>query len=326
MKTPRLIALAAFLVHSLALLPGAVFAGPDSAPSMRDNKQIEPRAEYKKGAPLPLHTLEGTGGVLITPMAYLVNAGAPEGCLFSLPSVSATYVNANKKNITSVAITEVIAGRVELGFSANRFGLGSLPENVRNATGVQIDDDVYLFNFNARGVVLPENSFDLPLPSVVVGVHGKLNAGVDRIDKQLGGALGSIGYRRDYGVDFTVTASKTFPKAIFDRTLILTGGLRLSQASNLGYLGFGSVYNPTFEGNFAYNLTPWLWLAGEYRMKAANYTNIGSLIREEQDWFTVGLAFVPNDHFTATLGYGYFGNVLDTSEKAGIAVQTKWEF
>ncbi|PTY03415.1 hypothetical protein DB346_05905 [Verrucomicrobia bacterium LW23] len=326
MKAPQM--LASVLVAALALTSSLTcsFAGPDApAPEFRDSKKVEPRDEYKKGAPLPLHTLEGTGGVLITPMAYLVSAGSPNG-IAGLPAVSATYVNANKKNIASLAVTETLYGRVELGFAANRFDLGSLPDNVHNATGIAIEDDVFLYNFNVRGLVLEENYCDMPLPAITVGIHGKYNDGVDTIDKQLGGALGSIGYRRDWGVDFTLTASKTFPKTLFDKPLILTAGMRLSQASNLGYLGFGSTYNPTFEANFAYNITPWLWFAGEYRMKEKNYTPIGSLIREEQDWYTLGFAIVPNNHFTATVGYGYFGNVLDTSEKAGFAIQTKWEF
>jgi hypothetical protein len=50
------------------------------------------------------------------------------------------------------------------------------------------------------------------------------------------------------------------------------------------------------------------------------------LVRPEQDWWTVGAAFVLNKNATVTAGYGYFGNVLNTVEKAGWALQFKYEF
>jgi hypothetical protein len=37
--------------------------------------------------PLPLHSIEGTGGILITPTAYLVNPG-PKDSFFSNPGIS----------------------------------------------------------------------------------------------------------------------------------------------------------------------------------------------------------------------------------------------
>lgn len=50
-------------------------------------------AKPQKAAPLPLFTIDGVGGVVLTPIAYLVNPG-PEGTDFALPSFGATYVNA----------------------------------------------------------------------------------------------------------------------------------------------------------------------------------------------------------------------------------------
>ncbi len=287
--------------------------------------QSDKPAKDEKGAPLPLHTIEGTGGILITPTAYLVNPG-PKDQIFGLPSVSGTYINADQKNIEVFALTETLVQRVELGFSASRFGTGSLRNSVLDAGGPDIRrDDVYLYNFNVRGLIIPENSFNVPVPAITAGISYKYNDGIAQINNRLGGALTNIGYKSNDGVDFTLTASKTFPK-VFDRALLLSAGVRFSEASQLGYVGFGDTYQATFEGNIAYSLTDWLWLAGEYRQKDNPYTRIGNLVRPEEDWYTVGLAFVPNNHITITVGYGYFGNVLDTSEKTGVAAQVKYEF
>ncbi len=203
--------------------------------------------------PLPFHTIEGYGGGAITPMAYLVNPGKT-GDIFGLPSVAFSNVIMGKKNLQALTFTEVLFGRIELGYGLNRFGIGTLDDDIRKATGIDINrDEVWLHNFNLRGLLIEENSFGLPLPAVTTGVHFKINEGISDVNRRLGGALDSIGYEKASGVDFTLTASKTFlDKWTLSRPLILTGGLRNSSASQLGFLGFGDDRAWTFEGSAAY--------------------------------------------------------------------------
>ncbi len=279
----------------------------------------------EKAPPLPLHTIDGVGGVVITPIAYLVNPG-PEGTKAGLPSISETFVNAGQKDVESFVITETLWRRVELGFSASRFGTGSLGTDVQKATGIDIArSDVWLYNLNVRALVLLENSFNLPTPAVTLGVQGKINDGISSINNNLHGALTSIGYRHDKGVDLVATASKLFPN-VFHRPLIVSGSLRLSAADQLGYLGFSDTYRPSAEGNVVYLITDRLALAGEYRQKRSPYGSIGNLVRIEDDWWTIGAAYVLNNHSTVTVGYGHFGNVLNTVENTGFALSLKYEF
>lgn len=308
--------LSAALVASIQLisLPALALAGEPS-------KETNPPVPEEKAPPLPLHTIEGEGGLVITPVAYLVNPG-PKGTLVSLPSFSTTYVKANQKNIEAFAISETLFERLELSYSPSRFGLGTLGNSVRSATGIQLNrSDVFLHNLNARVAVLPESKF---LPAITAGAQFKINDGIASINDQLGGALSSIGYEHKNGVDFTLTATKAFSN-VLNRTLLITTGVRLSKASQLGYVGFGDTYHPTFEGNIAYSLTPRLWLAGEYRQKTNPYGSIGTLVRPERSWYTAGLAFIINNHATVTAGYGHFANVLDTYENKGWALQVKYE-
>ncbi len=58
--------------------------------------QAESDYEKSKGPALPLHTLNGEGGILITPVAYLSNPG-PKEEIAGLPSFSATYVTLVKR-------------------------------------------------------------------------------------------------------------------------------------------------------------------------------------------------------------------------------------
>ena len=247
-----------------------------------------------------------------------------------MPSTSVTYVNAGTKNVESAVFTETLFGRVELGYAASRFGTGNLVTDVKNLTTIDIADSVVVHNFNARVLALPEGSFGLPLPAVTVGASYKYNDGISDINQRLGGALTGIGYNSNSGTDFTLTATKAFPK-VFGRPLLVTTGLRLSEAEQLGYLGFGDKYRPTFEGNLAYGITDWLWLATEFRGKANAYQPIpnpkgGYLVGREDNWWTVGAAFVINPHATVTVGWGHFGQLLNTTENKGLAVQAKYEF
>jgi hypothetical protein len=296
----------------------------------KDSKKVV-TTTTEKAPPLPLHTIEGVGGVVITPIAYLVNPG-PAGTTFGLPATSVTYVKANSKNVESAVLTETLFGRLELGYAPSRFGVGNLVDDVKAATTVNISDSVVVHNFNARFLALPENSFNLPVPAITLGASYKYNDGIEKINNQLGGALTSIGYKSNDGVDFTLTATKAFPK-VFGRPLILSAGLRYSEAEQLGYLGFGDTYKATFEGNIVYLVTDWLALAAEFRGKAGQYNQIadplkkgGYLVGGEDNWWTLGAAFIINPHSTITVGYGNFGQLLNTTEDKGVAVSAKYEF
>ncbi len=121
--------------------------------------QSAPKQKAEKGAPLPLFTIDGVGGVVLTPIAYLVNAGA-EGTEIGLPSFGATYVNVRQKNVESFAVSETLFRTVEVGYNASRFGTGSLQSDVLQYAGANIDrNDVWLHTFNIRANVISENDF-----------------------------------------------------------------------------------------------------------------------------------------------------------------------
>ena len=285
----------------------------------------------EKAPPLPIHTIEGVGGLVITPIAYLVNPG-PSGTRIGLPSISATYVNAGEKDLETLALTETFFGRVELGYGISRLGIGTLVDDVKEVTTITLADYVVLHNLNARVLVLPENSFDLPLPSVVLGASYKYNDGISKMNRQLGVALPTIGYRCNEGMDFTLTATKQFPK-VFSRPLITTAGLRMSKAEQLGYFGFGDKYRATFESNIAYGIADWLWLAAEFRGNADAYQQIakpkpkgGALVDRVDNWWAVGVTVLLSRHATVTVGWGHLGPVLNTTENKALGVQAKFEF
>jgi hypothetical protein len=309
-------------------------ADPAAAPAAAGEKPgatTEPATAlpYVKGPPLPFHTIEGYGGGAITPIAYLVNPPAP-GNIFGLPAGAFSYVNLGSKNLEAFTVTENIAGRVELGYGADHFDFGTLRSDIQSATGININhNDEWLHNFNVRVLALPEGSFNLPLPALTLGASLKYNDTISSVYNTLGGRGGplyAIGYRRDWGADFTQTFTKAFPH-VFGRPLILSAGLRESDAANLGFLGFTDTYKVGFEGNIVYLPTDWLLVAYEYRNKPRGFSaDIPGLINQEQDWHAFDVSWLINKRATLVAGYGIFGNLANSKANSAWWLQVKYEF
>jgi hypothetical protein len=286
--------------------------------------QTQPEAPPGEPPPLPFHTIEGYGGACITPMAYLVNPGKP-GTIAGMPSTSFTFVQAGKKNVEVFAVTETFWRRIELGYAINRFDMGTLPSAIKKATGTDIErHDVYLHNFNVRAMLLEENSFNLPLPAVTAGAHFKYNDGIRSIDNRLSGTMTSIGFHQSNGTDYTLTASKTLP-IVFGRPVILSAGLRNSQASQIGYLGFGDRCATTFEGSVVYLPLDWLAVGYEFRQKRNPYDRIANLVGGEDNWQTVVVGLIFKD-WTLCVGWANLGNLANSDGTGGWAIQFKYEF
>ena len=133
-----------------------------------------------------------------------MNSGGP-------PTISATVVSLNDKNLETLAVTQSFGGRIEVGYAATRLGLGDLPGDILTVTTVDIDrETVFLHHFNARAILVQQGSV---VPAIALGASVKFNSDVDDIDTSLGGALGTIDYSSDLGVDWTLTATKVVENA-----------------------------------------------------------------------------------------------------------------
>ena len=280
----------------------------------------------EKGAPLPLHQIEGNGGIFATLSAYIVNPprnGEPVG----RPSIGFAYVNlGSDKNLEAFTVTESPFKRVELGYGWDHLGLGDLPLALRNAGIVNYhQDEVQLHNFNARFQILKEGEFDQKwIPTLTAGVHYKYNDGISEVNHEVGGLLASHGISHQQGVDYTLYASKLFTQ--LPRPVLLEAGARATKGVWEGLGGFSDNYSDLFEGNVVVFVTGNFALAAEYKQQPNNYRPIGSLVRKEGDWWTIDAAYVVNKHLTLAAGYGHFGNVLNHEANGVWGITTKWEF
>lgn len=290
------------------------------------------KTEEAAGPPIPFHTTEGYGGILIVPTAYLVNP-APEGKIFGMPAASFIFLNIGKgRHLEAYNVSMTLWDRVELSFSLNRLDIDDLCHDINAALQRQEymgspagDSDIHLLHFNARFAVLKEGEYDIPwLPAVTTGIHYKYNCDIDHLDHDLGNLLESIEIEHNSGVDFTLTASKTLK--FLPRPVIVTAGLRSSEAAQTGLLGFTDDRRVFFEGSVAVLITDNLIAAFEYRQKSSRYDRIPSLIEEEDDWWTIDVAYIFDEHLTMTAGYVHMGDVLNHRANGAWGLRAKYEF
>jgi hypothetical protein len=280
------------------------------------------------GPPLPTHNVEGNSGVFITSTAYLVNP-PEDGEVFGKPSFSSTFAAIGEKDLESFVVTENILGRIELGYAFERIGLGDWPADVKAATGIHVDNHAFLHNLNTRYMVIEEGDFEYTwMPAVTLGAHFKWNEGHNHINKQTGGLCDTLGVDHNSGIEFTAVATKTIADWL-PNPLIVSAGLRNGDAVHTGLLGFAGERRTTVEGSIIYFLTNKLLLATEYRQKPNFCDDFSAggkqLIKAEQDWWDICLAYIVDDNLTVAGGYANVGNVLNHSDGLW-GIQIKYEF
>jgi hypothetical protein len=281
-------------------------------------------ANAEKPMPLPLHEIEGNGGVFSTLSAYLVNPPR-NGELVGRPSIGFGYVNmGHGRDLVALTLTETPWQRLELGFGYDLLNLGDLPSDIVKSGGPKIGDTLGMYNANARLQLLKEGEFGQKwLPAITAGAHYKYNDGVDEIDHRLGGGLSQIGLSGDDGVDFTLYGSKML--TFLPRPVLINLGGRATKSAEIGLLGFTDDYSFVFEGSIVVLVTDKLLLAAEFKQQPSEFTAT-PLIGAPDHWWTIDAGYVITPHMTVAVGYGHFGTVANHEANGVWGITTKWEF
>lgn len=282
-------------------------------------------AKAEKPMPLPLHEIEGNGGVFSTLSAYLVNPprnGEPVG----RPSIGFGYINMDfGRDLMALTVTETPWKRLELGFGYDQLNLGDLPTAIAQQMGPKIDNTLAMYNANARLAILEEGEFGQKwLPAITAGIHYKYNNGIKPIDSLLGGGMSKTGLSNHEGLDFTLYGSKML--TFLPRPVLVNLGGRATKSVELGLLGFTDQYSFVFEGSVVVLVTDRLMVAAEYKQQPRGFTPIPGLIGAPDDWWTIDAGYVINPHMTVAVGYGHFGTVANHEADGVWGITTKWEF
>jgi len=314
-------------------------AGGDSAPRPEAPARRTTRMTQDK-YPLPTHTVEGTGGSQFVPVAYLVNPGPADEPL-GRPAISMRYSDLrHRKNLVTVAVSETLFGRVELSYALNRLNLGTLPRESSarlGAGGTFAHHNVHMHNFNVRVLLVEEDAFDLVLPAVTAGVSFKYNDSIRAINNRLGVPLDPLGYERSSGLEFTLHITKKFELDPFELgdvpPVIATVGVRNSEASYIGFLGFTDHRATTVEATFTTFLAEWLAVSYDFRrnQQALSDSAPGAipppgLLRGEENWNGIGVALILSENLTIEGGFAWLGNIANTEADGAWGVGVKWEF
>jgi len=180
------------------------------------------------GSPLQLHSVEGNSGVYLISTAYLANPPA-KGDTLGLPSLSISGAFIGQKDLQSYAVTQNLFGCMEIGYAAERLGLGDWSDDVKAASW-DVSNSVMLHNLNVRVMAVKEGGFDCSwMPAITVGSHFKWNDGIGTINRQLNGLCGDLGVDHTFGTDLTIVASKTIAD-VLPRPVIVSAGLRNGNA------------------------------------------------------------------------------------------------
>jgi hypothetical protein len=186
-----------------------------------------------------------------------------------------------------------------------------------------------IHNFNLRYMAIQEGDFDFPwMPAVTIGAHLKWNESQTKLDQDVGGLLDLLGSDHSRGTEFTAVASKTI-EDVLPWPIILTGGVRNGDAIQTGLLGFAGERSTTFEGSIVALLSDRLAFAAEYRQKP-DFLDAFSirgydLIKPEEDWFTLAMAFSINE-VTVAGAYANFASMANRNEDNVLGVQLKYDF
>ncbi len=101
---------------------------------------------------------------------------------------------------------------------------------------------------------------------------------------------------------------------------------RSTEGAHLGLLGFTDDRDIVGEGSICALVTDRFLLAAEYRQKPDEYDAIPGLVGGEDDWWTLCVGYIVNDHLTIAGGYAHFGQVLNHAANCAWGVAVKYEF
>jgi hypothetical protein len=276
--------------------------------------------------PPVLSNIEGTGGGVITPSAYLLNPG-PKNKVFGMPTMSNRFLRFGSKDLSTLAVGETLWGRIELSYAVQHFGLGGFPDAVQKRLGRDIvRDNAWMHVWSIRGKLIEEDSFGLPLPAVTAGVSFKYNDSIQTIDERMGHALRAAGLDKSNGVDYTLTTTKTICDPWLGRPLSLTAGMRFSNGAQMGLMGFENSCHFSVEGGVRYFPTDWLAVGYEFREKPDVYDDIPGVYGHEESAHAITADIRVTDNLTISTGWVMMGHVANGSADCGWTLGMQWDF
>lgn len=258
-----------------------------------------------------VNTIAGSAGGGLTPWA-VIGTNATQGELGG--SGYATRAATQDYSLNGYGVAVGLYDRVELSLARQDFDASpAIALNGIAAFGVTPGQHIKMDVVGIKVKVLGDAVLDADtwVPQVAVGIeHKRTHPG------SIGSVLDFLGTKRS-GTDVYVSATKL----LLDKSLLLNGTLRYTNANQNGLLGFGSAapgknsrsLQPEFS--VAYLLNKNLAVGAEYRFKPNNLqalgaaAGLGTALRED-DWKDIFIAWAPSKNLSFTLAYVDLGRIV----------------
>ena len=273
------------------LLLSAVIGAPAAAGELRNGTKL-----LLTGG---VSTIEGSGGGGLSTWATTTGYGDDEGIG---GNVHGTIVSLPDFEFTTWGVAGAAFDRVEISYARQSFDTRDAGAALGLGKGFTFNQDV----LGVKVVVLGDAVYDQDrwLPQVAVGAQYKKN--------DQGGVIAAVGGLDDEGVDYYVAATKL----LLDRSLLVSGAVRMTKANQTGLLGFGGPdgddYAPEFEGSVAWLASRRLAFGAEYRSKSGNLA-----FAREDDWFDVFAAYAVNKNLSITAAWVDLGDIATFKDQRG---------
>lgn len=254
-------------------------------------------------------TIEGSAGGGLVPWALLSGYASDEEWGGTL-NLSQARVDDYSLSVEGASLNW--RNRVEVSIARQTLDLDTLAFILKDGFGLEQDElrqDIFGVKARLFGDVLYT-----PWGQWSLGVQYKRQRDFTVPD--------AIGARDDSGVDVYLGGSKVFFASVLDRNLLLNATLRATKANQGGLLGFGGDQNNSHELMAEVSAGVFLnrqWLVGaEYRQKPDNLS-----FAEENDWWDLFVAWVPDRRIAVTAAWVNLGNVATLTDQQGayLAVQ-----
>ena len=257
-------------------------------------------------------TIEGSAGGGLVPWALLGSYASDEEWGGTL-ALSRAETDDYSLSVTGAGLNW--NNRVELTLARQTLDLDELVFTLKNGFGLEQDElnqDIIGAKVRLAGDVL-------------YSPWGQWSAGLQHKRQRDFTVPEAIGARDDSGTDLYLSASKLFFAALLDRNLLINATARATKANQGGLLGFGGDRNDRYEvmaeASVGLFLTRQWLVGGEYRQKPDNLS-----FAEEQDWWDLFVAWVPDRRLAVTAAWVNLGDVATLEDQQGLYLSLQGSF
>jgi hypothetical protein len=255
-----------------------------------------------------ISTIEGQGGGGLTPWALITGDETDRGVG---ASAHVTGVELPDYSFLSYGVGVGLFDRVELSYTRQEFDTEDAGAALGLGQGFTFGQDVWGAKVRVAGDAIYDQ--DRWLPQIALGATWKQN--------DQGAVVQALGASEDEGWETYASATKI----LLDKSLLLNGTLRWTNANQTGLLGYGGNLNDDHElqaeASVGWLLNRHLLVGGEYRMKP---DNLG--VAKEDDWVDLYAAWSVTRSITITGAYADLGSIATFDGQRGFLLSLQAGF